>query len=201
MHNRGGSVLVTLANVRHAFLEWERIAGVESWGPRVQMIEKGLAELIHELTNRDIRHKFNRDSATRIVSQKVLYLLQSSGLLLSPSYEFEFHFSGPHSPYWAQLGHEIASGGQDQIMQVSEDYTAIKGIIGQGSMTWLVAVATCHWYHCVEGLGRNAAKKAATEEKRHRALLHFDDAWDLLERTDWLRGHLPHGSKADQPAR
>ena len=112
-------------------------------------------------------------------------------MLISPTYPFELHYSGPHSSDWALHARDVAAGGPDPLLQLNPDYIDIKRLIGKGSLEWVVALATCHWYHCVEDLGKKAAEKLAVKERKQRALIHFNEAWDIMVKAGWLRGRIP----------
>jgi hypothetical protein len=150
------------------------------------MTEISLRSVTLRLTGRDIRKTFSTDFATRLAFQKSMYLLQEAGLT-AEKHSFNYYAHGPYSPDWARVGFAVASGKRASI-HLTGHITGVKRLIdlNRHDTSWLVALATVHWYAKKVGLDKAHALRQATEDGKAGVVKWFDTAWQTLDSAHWL---------------
>jgi hypothetical protein len=150
------------------------------------MGETSIRGVVLRLTGRDIKKSFTSDFATRLAFQKSLYLIQEAGLTVE-KHGFNYYAHGPYSPDWARVGFAAASGKKASI-HLTGGLSRVKRLIDINSddTSWLVALATVHWYVTKVGLDKSAALRQATVDGKSGVVKWFDDAWRTLDSVKWL---------------
>jgi hypothetical protein len=142
-----------------------------------------LRALFHDLTGLDLQKDFGEFS-TRLVFQKVMYLLQSAGAV-RPVRSFGLHLYGPYSSDWAKQGFEVRAGKPARVT-VTSNLSKVVPLIKNRPAPELVALATLHYYHDTLKLARSQAQYRAQRDGKNVVLQHFDSAWKELESHHWL---------------